>query len=482
MFNLYINNFRSFKEQNFEFSRINILIGENSGGKSSLLKFLLSLKQTLESPFESNLKLIGNYTDLGNYEEMIYNKNKELNLEFEFSNSKDYTNYFIKLIDSIDSDFEEEKQDLEEGVKIINGIRRKRIKKILKIINDYDKTPTKAKFILNNKLDEHNSIRTQFHNENLGDLEIISKKIKNEDFFRELNSDLVINFKNFKGTIKDCVSYKEGFFTLIGGELKSKLSKDFNLNDDEIEIMFYSLAYLLIFQNYINSLIDRIRFVNPIGTSPKRFYFNEDKKSNYKLIDIEKFINILGNSSLSKKESDERLNLLNNIIKKFGIAEEKEIKKNSELPIVALNIKTKDFWSNITDVGYGVSLQLPILFQALLSENYTEEGETILIEQPEVHLHPNLQAKFISSLLSIGNKNSYFIETHSEHIIRKLQILVKNKEFGLTSNDISIYYFKREKEKFEISKHKILENGTLSKKFPDGFYDTSYSLVKELLE
>lgn len=61
---------------------------------------------------------------------MIYNKIKELNLEFEFSNSKDYTNYFIKLIDSIDSDFDEEKQDLEEGEKIINGIRRKRIKNL----------------------------------------------------------------------------------------------------------------------------------------------------------------------------------------------------------------------------------------------------------------------------------------------------------------------------------------------------------------
>ncbi|MGO4710741.1 AAA family ATPase, partial [Chryseobacterium sp. 2TAF14] len=65
MFDLSINNFRSFKNQSFKFSRINILIGENSGGKSSLLKFLLSLKQTIESPYEVNLKLKGDYTDLG---------------------------------------------------------------------------------------------------------------------------------------------------------------------------------------------------------------------------------------------------------------------------------------------------------------------------------------------------------------------------------------------------------------------------------
>ncbi|MGB1038028.1 MAG: AAA family ATPase, partial [Bacteroidia bacterium] len=57
MFNLNLHNFRSFQNQKFNFSRINIFIGENSGGKSSLLKFLLSLKQTLESPNEFNLKL-----------------------------------------------------------------------------------------------------------------------------------------------------------------------------------------------------------------------------------------------------------------------------------------------------------------------------------------------------------------------------------------------------------------------------------------
>lgn len=128
-----------------------------------------------------------------------------------------------------------------------------------------------------------------------------------------------------------------------------------------------------------------------------------------------------------------------------------------------------------------MSLQIPILFQALLSEHYTKKGQTILIEQPEVHLHPSLQAKFIDTLLSIGSKNNYFIETHSEHIIRKLQVLIKNKKYGLNPEDVNIYYFKRSSSKFEITKHEILDNGKLTPVFPDGFFDTSYSLVKELL-
>ena len=114
-------------------------------------------------------------------------------------------------------------------------------------------------------------------------------------------------------------------------------------------------------------------------------------------------------------------------------------------------------------------------------EHYFKTGQTLLIEQPEVHLHPTLQAKFIETLLSIGSKNTYFIETHSEHIIRKLQVLIKNKQFDLKPEDITIHYFKREPLKFSITEHKILSDGKLVPSFPNGFFDTSYSLVKQLL-
>ena len=461
MFNLKIHNFRSFQNQDFNFSKVNILIGENSGGKSSLLKFLLSLKQTLESPNEFNLKLKGDFTDLGNYEEVIYNKKKNSKLSFKFSNQLEYFDFFIKAIESI-----EQKTD------------KNTLKSIIKIIEDNEKYKTDIELVLSNKLDNHSTIKTIIKNENIGVIEIIQKESKEEIVFRELSCDIKFDFKNANGTIKDCTCFKEGFFTLIGGEVKKIIKENFSENQDYI---YYSLVYLLLFQNYILEQIEKIRFVNPIGNSPKRFYFQEDKKASYKLIDIEKFINVIGDTSLTMKEYKERLDLLNKTIKEFGIAEEIELVKDEHIPILALNVKTKNFWSNITDVGYGVSLQIPILFQALLSEHYTKKGQTILIEQPEVHLHPTLQAKFIDTLLSIGSKNNYFIETHSEHIIRKLQVLIKYKKYGLKPKDVTIHYFKRTNTKFDISEHNILENGKLTPDFPDGFFDTSYSLVKELL-
>ena len=73
---------------------MNILIGENSSGKSSLIKFFLALKQTFEVPNnkESNFTLTGEYADLGNYKETIYYHNEDLPLEFGFT-FKDYDSF-----------------------------------------------------------------------------------------------------------------------------------------------------------------------------------------------------------------------------------------------------------------------------------------------------------------------------------------------------------------------------------------------------
>lgn len=461
MFDLNIHNYRSFQNQNLKFSRINILIGENSGGKSSLLKFMLALKQTIDSPNEVNLKLKGDYTDLGNYEEVIYNKKKTKKIKFGFESQTEYHNFFTKSIDLFEKSVSKKLKDT-----------------ILNIVQININSKTEISFEITSKLNDHSSIETIIKNEQIGELKIIQNTSNSDDSFRELSCDLVFNFTKFNGTIEKCISFKEGFFTMIGQELKSQCQKLFEKNFEEI---YYSIVYLLIFQNFISEEIDRIRFVNPIGTNPKRFYFQEDKKASYKLIDIEKFINVIGDPTLTEREYKERIDILNKTIKEFGIAEEIDVIKDKLLPVLALNVKTKGFWSNITDVGYGVSLQIPILFQAIMSEKYTRKGQTILIEQPEVHLHPTLQAKFIETLLGIGNKNVYFIETHSEHIVRKLQVLIKDKKFKLKPEDITIHYFKREPTKFEVSEHKILENGKLSPSFPQGFFDASYSLVKQLL-
>lgn len=93
---------------------------------------------------------------------------------------------------------------------------------------------------------------------------------------------------------------------------------------------------------------------------------------------------------------------------------------------------------NIIDVGYGVSQALPIIIQAALSN----AKDTVLIQQPEVHLHPRAQAAlgdFFTRLTRAG-KRRIIIETHSDYIIDRIRTEVAK---GLPFKEVEIIFLER---------------------------------------
>ena len=82
---------------------------------------------------------------------------------------------------------------------------------------------------------------------------------------------------------------------------------------------------------------------------------------------------------------------------------------------------------SLCDLGFGVGQLLPLVVQAAI-----EKGKTILVEQPETHIHPGLQARlgtFFANNVK-ENNNQFIIETHSEHLILRLQRLVRKGELS----------------------------------------------------
>ncbi len=103
--------------------------------------------------------------------------------------------------------------------------------------------------------------------------------------------------------------------------------------------------------------------------------------------------------------------------------------------------------ANIMDVGYGVSQSLPILVDIMaangkspVARRRTSES-TFLLQQPEVHLHPRGQAELTSLFVEAFKKrgNRFLIETHSDYIIDRVRILVR--QGLLKPDDVSILYF-----------------------------------------
>lgn len=445
---LKINNFRGFVNQDFDLSRVNIFIGENSSGKSSFLKFLLALKQTIEEPEISNLILNGNLVDLGNFKESVFYHEEDRKIKFSFSFGEEMIDYYKYFFDHNDELFD--------------------------IIKPFIESNTEIEFQLEKDLTDHSNIITNFHNEVLGNLSINIKENKSDTLLGESpKCDLV--FKSIQDKelyILENLGYEaKGFLSIVASDdLRSRIKeKNYPPN------LFYQLAYFLLNQNFLEFFLRNLNYLNPLDSKPQRIYFKKDAQSKYKENNLDKFANMVTNNTIDKK----LLNEFSKILVNFGIVDNLKFSVSKNFPVAEIKVQIKDLLSNIYDVGYGVSLQIPLLFETFMSEK--SYGNTFLIEQPEVHLHPKLQAKFIDSLLSMGANNKYIIETHSEHIIRMLQVLIKDKKYKLKSEDVKIYYFKRGHRSFDIEEFKILDNGQLNKTFPSGFYDNSYLLTKSLM-
>ena len=94
---------------------------------------------------------------------------------------------------------------------------------------------------------------------------------------------------------------------------------------------------------------------------------------------------------------------------------------------------------NLVDVGYGVSQVLPIIVDALQG---AASNQTLLLQQPEVHLHPRAQAELGSFFVRLANKKRRFIvETHSDYLVDRVRREVR--EGRLRPDDVSLLYFER---------------------------------------
>ncbi len=105
---------------------------------------------------------------------------------------------------------------------------------------------------------------------------------------------------------------------------------------------------------------------------------------------------------------------------------------------------------NLIDVGYGVSQVLPVITE-LLQEN---TARMFLLQQPEVHLHPSAQAALGSLFCRVaGEERQLIVETHSDHLLDRVRMDVRDGEANLKPEDVSILFFER--DGLDVSIHSL---------------------------
>jgi predicted ATPase len=134
-----------------------------------------------------------------------------------------------------------------------------------------------------------------------------------------------------------------------------------------------------------------------------------------------------------------------------------------------LRVKTqkKGIWASLTDVGFGISHFLPII----VADLQLERTSTLLIEQPELHLHPSVQATLADYFIrqATTQDKQYIIETHSEYLLNRIRLAIVKEE--IAPSDISVYFFENSQEGTITHEIEFTKDGQI-KNAPQGFFDT----------
>ena len=465
--NIALENYKVFKElHNLKIKPITVLCGANSCGKSSILQSILLLKQTFESrQLNSGILLNGELLHVGFPQSIVYQRNLSNEVKIEFSFNTLGMQKDIRTVASFFFRASEKNGDRISDIKI-NLTMTLQWKKVSQKIQ-------KEKLIVKKWKAELTPISKNDH------LEESSQKFKRiYDFEYIRQREYRFLFHENEKSFDQNVSLR--FFSLFPSiDMRSFISKE-NEHDTEIfSKVFLDLDFL---KDILYRLWKTVQFIGPLREEPSRRYIYDNevteigmKGENAAYIyfseeesEIQDVFFYSENTCTYENKGKMKLKeAVNMWLDCMGI---RNFKTDYSQDIIYLNMDatpTDATEVNIADVGFGVSQIFPIVLEGLRMGT----GHTLLLEQPEIHLHPRLQMQladyFIASALS---KKNYIIETHSEHIINRIVRRIIEDNTGQIKNLIGIYFIELSTEGSVIQEVKIDENiGIVN--WPKEFFD-----------
>lgn len=493
-----IKNFRSFKDTGFiDIKPITILIGKNSAGKSSFIRTLPMLKQSVEEKTRSPILLYGNYVDFGSYKDIKphFNNNELYELNFildkeifnEINRNRRFKNYTFGYIRPYNREsffqiqfnikFEEDKKNvlhvknislilLDNEIQISLNYLKKQLEEITineqVIINE----DTNIKFT------DRGDFVFDFYQADAKHEDRMSRRFSLESLLHNLILDEISKYVH--GRTEDETKWKiiEGIQISDDTSMLEQMTKkspstwyanvskwtkecnQFKTMKNLIIVHEVINSYLNAINNYMKYLFLNINYIAPLRATAERYYriqhlaVNEVDPNGKNLPFFLDSLTDTQNEDF-KNWTSENFNFKVDISKTEGHYSIKIIHEDK-------------YETNLSDMGFGYSQILPILTQLWFSSSkysrlnnrlpyhrYIEK--IIVIEQPELHLHPEFQAKFtdvITKIIKNAERNriklKLLIETHSDVIINRLGDLILDNE--INAEDINIVIFNKETE------------------------------------
>lgn len=441
---LIFTNFKSWPEANLECGRITGVFGTNSSGKTSLLQFLLLLKQTKDATDRATaLELNGKLVELGTMRDVIHRHDDMLSMTWAIRFD---LGQVLSLVDS--SSFQRQ------------PIVRSRSLALGATVGIRDQAPLSRGIAY--RLSD-----TRFS--------LVPKDDKPTEF------DLVAEDVGPVGAGKSDFSFKraKGRAWGLPGPIKSYAFPD------QARTYFQNAGFLADLEAAYEKQLDRIYYLGPLRDYPRRDYLWARSRPTDVGQKGEKAVDAI----LAATAAGERRNLRSRAhhwpfqemvahwLRELGLIESfkiEEIAPGSNR--CQARVKTRRGASEVllTDVGFGVSQVLPVI--TLLQ--YVPEGSTVLLEQPEIHLHPLAQAGLADVIIQAATHRNVqvILESHSEHLLLRLQRRIAEEQ--IASGDVKLYFCDAPRGKSTLTPLEVDMFGNIQN-WPDKFMGDAFGETAE---
>ncbi|BBY67773.1 DUF3696 domain-containing protein [Mycolicibacterium helvum] len=410
---LELANFKSWRDTGrIELAPVTAFFGANSSGKTSILQSLLMLRQTVENPDRNQTLALSGLADLGTYQDIIYGHREESPLRL-----------FLKW-------------QSEEPVEVFNIIERARKKSsVVEVSNELS---------LNAEIDIRSTqanVREMTYA--VGDTTF--SMIRKADNEYELMSNRY-EFKRTQGRAWP-LPHPNKFYSF----------------PDQVRLYYQNASFLSEIEFGFETACRNIRYLGPLREDPRREYIFSGGAPRDVGTRGELSINALIASRISERKisrgwtgpnHNRRLRripieqVIAQWLSELGLISSFELESLDDrgtLYRVSVRQRPRSTPVLLTDVGFGVSQVLPVL--VLLA--YAQSGDTLILEQPEIHLHPAVQSGLADIILetALTRNIQVILESHSEHLLTRLQRRIAESHFGhhlrVKSTDVALYFCKQ---------------------------------------
>lgn len=525
IFSLGTRQLRSFGEHQtpIPIKPINIFVGKNSCGKSTFLRTFPLLRQSIQANTKSPILWFGDLVDFGDFNTALHDGGKEISFDFNTRIEIDEKEEGWALVTLLNTPgFHKKTSAYDVCVSIsISKVAEKQLKTKLTFVIDntrieliYNNDSVELVSATNVKYDtaftfsgklitEHGSLfplairgLREVKTESAAKHYTITNPIPAEalNYLSKYLADFHHGTKKTARLRAECQELSISPYNELRKKITHTFSKDkhFQKSLETEHERITEISFTLLMTKVLDRLLasadklfseffSGVRYQGPLRAAGERFYRYQDLR-------VDEVDHTGGNLPMviNSLESIEQAQLSRWILEYFGF-ELKLLSNGLHYELLIREEEDKKF-HNISDMGFGYSQILPVIVSIWLESVSTGRSRRfrvsqqsvpriIVLEQPELHLHPALQYKFGRSLARVMSKTNrsdlyFIIETHSKHLIDAIGESIREKEVSESSVNITLFQ-KLDDGVTETQISGFDENGYLVN-WPVGFLSPEY--------